>query len=117
MYATNVLFFVPCFKEIPDFLTEDECNFIMKQAVKQGLKSSIAKGGLSPKLMPILPENGKLSFPSLLLLVSVTLFLVNGRLSLPVTGKLPPNEIGGRFENWDQNNDDVIDILEVRLAL
>ncbi|XP_046842653.1 transmembrane prolyl 4-hydroxylase-like isoform X2 [Xenia sp. Carnegie-2017] len=73
--------------EIPDFLTEDECDFIMKQAVKQGLKSSIAKGGLSPKLMPILPEN--------------------------VTGKLPPNEIGGRFEDWDQNNDDVIDILEM----
>ena len=46
-------------KEIPDFLSEEECDFIMNQAVKQGLENSVAKGGLTPKLMPILPDNGK----------------------------------------------------------
>ena len=44
--------------EIPDFLTDDECEHIMKQATGQGLENSIAKGGLTPKLSPFLPDNG-----------------------------------------------------------
>ena len=30
-----------------------------------------------------------------------------------VTGMVKPNELGGQFEHWDRNKDEVIDILEV----
>lgn len=73
--------------EIPDFLTTDECDHIMKQAGKQGLENSVAKGGLTPKLSPILPDN--------------------------VTGSIKPNELGGQFEHWDRDKDGVITLLEV----
>jgi hypothetical protein len=49
------------FKEIPDFLSEEECEFIMDQALKQGMQNSVAKGGLTPKLRPILPDNGNIN--------------------------------------------------------
>ena len=52
--------FVYCNEEIPNFLSEKECDFIMNQAVKQGMENSVARGGLTPKLVPILPDNGKL---------------------------------------------------------
>ena len=32
----------------------------MNQAVKQGMENSVARGGLTPKLVPILPDNGKI---------------------------------------------------------
>ncbi len=51
------------FKEIPDFLSAEECDFIMDQALKQGMENSVAKGGLTPKLKPILPDNGKQGRP------------------------------------------------------
>ena len=30
----------------------------MNRAVEQGMENSVARGGLTPKLMPILPDNG-----------------------------------------------------------
>lgn len=35
--------------EIPHFLTNDECDYIIKLAEQNGLESSIARGGLTPK--------------------------------------------------------------------
>ena len=52
--------FICCIEEIPDFLSEEECDFIMNQAVKQGMENSVARGGLTPKLVPILPDNSKI---------------------------------------------------------
>ena len=35
--------------EIPHFLTNEECDYIIKLAEQNGLESSIARGGLTPK--------------------------------------------------------------------
>ena len=35
--------------EIPHFLTNEECDYIIKLAEQNGLESSIARGGLTTK--------------------------------------------------------------------
>ena len=37
------------FKEIPHFLTSEECDFIIRRAEETGLISSIARGGLTKR--------------------------------------------------------------------